>query len=284
MKNQEEQRAVARNAPNATTTMLKDNDANPDLAVTDSDLDTVTPRYRVIYQELLEGIRQGQYPVGTLLPPELELCRQFNASRHTIREAVRLLTESGMVSRRPGVGTRVETVRATTRYTQEISKLDDLFRYIEHATLQVLSVNLVRIGVKRAQWLESDPNSRWLSITAIKLLQGQTAPVAYSEVYVHPDYSAVGSDVGKVKLPLSLLIERRFSKRIIQVRQEFSATPITGDTAKRLKVRQGTPGLVITRKYYGEMESLMLTTTTIFPYKKMKYSMSLRFDQPNPGQ
>lgn len=284
MKNQEEQNTGARTPSGAATNMLKDNDANPDLAVTDSDLDTVTPRYRVIYQELLEGIRQGQYPVGTLLPPELELCRQFNASRHTIREAVRLLTESGMVSRRPGVGTRVETVRATTRYTQEISKLDDLFRYIEHATLQVLSVNLVRIGVKRAQWLESEPSSRWLSITAIKLLQGQTAPVAYSEVYVHPDYSAVGSDVGNVKLPLSLLIERRFSKRIIQVRQEFSATPITGDTAKRLKVRPGTPGLVITRKYYGEMESLMLTTTTTFPYKKMKYSMSLRFDQPNPGQ
>lgn len=280
MKKQEKS-SSARQTEVETITMLKDNNVAPAPSEPGNDPDTATPRYKVIYQDLLEGIRKGAYPVGSLLPPELELCRQFNASRHTIREAVRLLTESGMVSRRPGVGTRVETAKATTRYTQEISKLDDLFRYIEHATLQVLSVNLVRIGVKRAQWLESDPSSRWLNITAIKLLQGQSAPVAYSEVYVHPDYSAVGSDVGKVKLPLSLLIERRFSKRIIQVRQEFSATPITGDTAKRLKVRPGTAGLVITRKYYGEMESLMLTTTTTFPYKKMKYSMSLRFDQPS---
>lgn len=281
MKKQGKSRSVEHSTTVATKAMLKNDNPLQEPAEPENTTDIATPRYKVIYQELLEGIRAGQYPVGSLLPPELELCRQFNASRHTIREAVRLLTESGMVSRRPGVGTRVETAKASTRYTQEISKLDDLFRYIEHATLQVLSVNLVRIGVKRAQWLESDPSSRWLSITAIKFLQGQSAPVAYSEVYVHPDYSAVGSDVGKVKLPLSLLIERRFSKRIIQVRQEFSATAIAGDTAKRLKVRPGTPGLVITRKYYGEMESLMLTTTTTFPYKKMKYSMSLRFDQPS---
>ncbi|SHI35845.1 GntR family transcriptional regulator [Pollutimonas bauzanensis] len=238
------------------------------------------PRYRTIYEELLARIRSGAYPVGSLLPPELQLCRHYNASRYTVREAVRLLSESGMVSRRPGVGTRVETTRATTRYTQQISKLEDLFQYISHATLQVLSVSLMRIGVRRAQLLQSDANSKWLHIIAVKLLEGESAPVAHSEVYVHPEYSAVGSDVGKVKLPLSLLIERRFSKRIIEVRQEFSATPISGETAKKLKLRSGTPGLVITRRYYGEKDALMLLTITTFPYKKMKYSMSLTFDAP----
>src|SRR5690606_15385446 len=209
-------------------TMLKDSGSSAGTRSAAA-AEELTPRYRIIYQELLDGIREGRYAVGSLLPPELVLCRPYHASRHTVREAVRLLTESGMVSRRPGVGTRVETVRATTRYTQEISKLEDLFEYIKHATLQVLSVKLVRLGVRRAQWLETEPDSRWLSITAIKLLQDQAAPVAYSEVYVHPDYSAVGSEVGKVKLPLSLLIERRFSKRILQVRQEFSAIPIKGE-------------------------------------------------------
>lgn len=272
-------------APGAFTveesmTMFKDPEADVGGRGRPEEAEALTPRYRVIYQELLASIRDGHYAVGSLLPPELELCRRYAASRHTIREAVRLLTESGMVSRRPGVGTRVETTRATTRYTQEISRLEDLFQYIKHATLQVLSVKLLRIGARRAQWLESDPESRWLNIIAIKLLQDQDAPVAYSEVYVHPDYSAVGSDVGKIKLPLSLLIERRFSKRIIQVRQEFSATPIKGETAAKLKIRPGTAGLVITRKYYGEMQSLMLMTITTFPYNKMKYSMSLKFDAP----
>ena len=242
--------------------------------------DAATPRYKTIYSALMKQIKEGLYPVGTLLPPEIELCRQFDVSRHTVREAVRMLTEGGIVSRRAGVGTRVETTKATTRYTQQISQLSDLFQYIKHAVLQVKLVQMQRVGAQYAELLECKASDQWLRIIAVKLLEGQRAPVAYSDVFVHPDYSAVSSDVGKVKLPLSLLIEQKFSRRIIEVKQEFSATAISGETASALKLKPGTPGLVITRKYYGENETLMLVTITTFPHKKMKYSMSLKFDTP----
>lgn len=238
------------------------------------------PRYKAVYTALMEQIREGAYPVGTLLPPEIELCQQFDVSRHTMREAIRMLNEGGIVSRRAGVGTRVETTKATTRYTQQISQLSDLFQYIKHAILQVKMVKMQRVGARNAEMLSCKPDDEWLRIIAVKLLEGQNAPVAYSDVFVHPDYSAVGSDVGKVKLPLSLLIEQKFSQRIIEVKQEFSATPINGETASALKLKPGSPGLVITRKYYGVKETLMLVTITTFPYKKMKYSMSLKFDVP----
>ena len=242
--------------------------------------ETSAPRYKAIYAALMQQIRDGAYPVGSLLPPEVELCQQFDVSRHTIREAIRMLNEGGIVSRRAGVGTRVETTKATTRYTQQISQLSDLFQYIKHAILQVKMVKMQKVGVRNAEMLGCKASDEWLRIIAVKLLEGENAPVAYSDVFVHPDYSAVGSDVGKIKLPLSLLIEQKFSRRIIEVKQEFSATPITGDTARALKLKAGSPGLVITRKYYGEKETLMLVTITTFPYKKMKYSMSLRFDLP----
>lgn len=245
--------------------------------------DASAPRYKAIYEALLEGIRSGVYPVGSLLPPELELCRLYDASRHTIREAVRMLTESGIVSRRAGVGTRVETTKATTRYTQQISKLSDLFEYIKNATLHLKLVRMVKVGKRASELLGCAPDSEWLRIVAIKLLASQSAPVAHSDVFVHPDYSAVRSDVGKVKLPLSMLIEQKFSQRIHEVKQEFSAVPIQGETAKALKLKPGTPGLVITRKYYGSRDTLMLVTVTTFPYKKMKYSMSLRFDWDKPS-
>ena len=247
---------------------------------TDAAEESIAPRYKAVYAALMERIRDGAYPVGSLLPPEIELCQQYDVSRHTIREAIRMLNEGGIVSRRAGVGTRVETTKATTRYTQQISQLSDLFQYIKHAILQVKMVKMQRVGARNAEMLECKANDAWLRIIAVKLLEGQNAPVAYSDVFVHPDYSAVGSDVGKVKLPLSLLIEQKFSKRIIEVKQEFSATPISGETARALKLKPGSPGLVITRKYYGEKEALMLVTITTFPHKKMKYSMSLKFDLP----
>ena len=46
------------------------------------------PRYAQVAQALIEDIQAGRYPVGTLLPTEQELCRQFDISRHTVREAM----------------------------------------------------------------------------------------------------------------------------------------------------------------------------------------------------
>ena len=42
--------------------------------------------------------------VDTRPPTESELCDEFNASRFTVREALRRLVEQGMVQRRQGAG------------------------------------------------------------------------------------------------------------------------------------------------------------------------------------
>ncbi len=71
------------------------------------------PRYLLLAQDLIQDIDTGRYPVGSLLPTELELCEQFGVSRHTVREAVRRLREMGLVTRHQGIGTRVKAKAAT---------------------------------------------------------------------------------------------------------------------------------------------------------------------------
>src|SRR3712207_1514985 len=56
---------------------------------------------------LTELITSGQIPSGGFLPTEAELCRQYNVSRATIREAVRKLEARGLVVSRHGVGVQV---------------------------------------------------------------------------------------------------------------------------------------------------------------------------------
>lgn len=52
-------------------------------------------------------IETGAWPVGTKIPPEPELMEELNVSRNTLREAVRALIHSGMLSTRQGDGTYV---------------------------------------------------------------------------------------------------------------------------------------------------------------------------------
>ena len=63
------------------------------------------PIYEDIARDLLEAIHRGQYPVGGLIPTELELAARYEVSRQTVRAAMRRLTELGAVSRRKGSGT-----------------------------------------------------------------------------------------------------------------------------------------------------------------------------------
>jgi GntR family transcriptional regulator len=52
-------------------------------------------------------IREGRVGAGQRLPPERELCARLGVSRITVRHALRLLKEQGLIDRRPGRGTTV---------------------------------------------------------------------------------------------------------------------------------------------------------------------------------
>jgi GntR family transcriptional regulator len=238
------------------------------------DVEAGGPRYKSIFQTLSQDISAGRYPVMTLLPTEHELCDQFNASRHTIREAIRMLTVAGMVSRRPGVGTRVETARASTRFTQRISQFPDLLQYARNAALLVQDVRTIKLPKRLAESLGCPADKSWLHINSIKTLDDQGTAAASTLIYADPEHSDVRVDV-KSRISLLRLIEDHFGDRITEVNQEFSATPINATIAKQLKVEPKTAGFVITRRYYGDGGLLLLATITTFPHDKMKYSMTL---------
>jgi GntR family transcriptional regulator len=64
-------------------------------------------RYQEIMQSSVDDISSGRVALGERFPTEPELCIQYEAGRHTIREAIRGLVVIGMVERSPRIGTRV---------------------------------------------------------------------------------------------------------------------------------------------------------------------------------
>ena len=54
-----------------------------------------------------EAIKQGKFPPGSQLPPEMELLQMMGISRTTLREALRILEEQRFIRKRRGLGTFV---------------------------------------------------------------------------------------------------------------------------------------------------------------------------------
>ena len=76
------------------------------------------PKYLRIYAELRDRITSGQWPAGSSLPPQRDLAGEFGVSIMTLRQALQLLTDEGLVAARHGSGTYV-----AARYEYDLGHL-----------------------------------------------------------------------------------------------------------------------------------------------------------------
>ncbi|MGP4046340.1 GntR family transcriptional regulator [Streptomyces sp. 2A115] len=60
-----------------------------------------------VLSALRAGIVDGTYPLGSLLPPQRELAREFGVSRDTLQRVLRELGGEGLIKSRQGSGSRV---------------------------------------------------------------------------------------------------------------------------------------------------------------------------------
>ncbi len=58
-----------------------------------------------IVDAIIQYIEDGKWSVGDKLPSEMELAEYFGVSRNALREALKILTNTGILVARPGIGT-----------------------------------------------------------------------------------------------------------------------------------------------------------------------------------
>ncbi len=64
-------------------------------------------KFQLIYDQLAKQIQSGELKANELLPSENELTEEFQASRETIRKALKLLSEHGYIQKMQGKGSMV---------------------------------------------------------------------------------------------------------------------------------------------------------------------------------
>lgn len=66
------------------------------------------PQYRRLYELLRKHIKEGVYREGDLLPSENELCRIYEMTRPTVRQALGCLATEGFIRKHQGKGSIVQ--------------------------------------------------------------------------------------------------------------------------------------------------------------------------------
>lgn len=236
------------------------------------------PHFADIARDLTEGIASGRYPVGSVLPTELELRDQYQTSRHTVRAALHELQQLGLVSRRKNAGTRVESAQPRNDFRPSLASVDDVVQFgSEHLRL-VQSTEVVVAAGKLAKTLKCANGSQWLRISSLRIDgDKESPPVGWTDVYIDPAYTEVAAAAREQPDTLiSSLIEARYGRCIAEIQQDVRGALISEEMAERLKVGQGTAALEIVRRYIDSTGETFEVSISVHPAERFSVSMRLK--------
>ncbi|MBC5781471.1 GntR family transcriptional regulator [Ramlibacter sp. USB13] len=236
------------------------------------------PRYMRVADALIAEIEQGTYPVGEMLPPELEIAEQYGVSRYTAREAIRKLTELGLITRRAGIGTTVTSATAQSNYSARISDIDELIHYAKETRLKILGEEWVKVEGPLAEVLKPAKGQTWLKVTALRYPQGSRKPFSHTTMVVQPAYARIRERIRESGAAVYRLIEEMYGERISEVKQEITCLALDKEQATLLGEKAGNPALLVYRYYLGKDSNLLSVSINIYPPDRFKLVTSWRLD------
>ena len=223
---------------------------------------------------LEQEIYAGKYKIGDLLPTEQVLCQRFDASRFTIREALKKLMELGLVVRRQGSGTRVIAIQRSENFIQELHTANDVIQYAENTRLSVINdQDLIEQSLPLSIF-PAGCDENWHKIHCVGLLNDEQN-ICWTEVYILPEYKSITPLIDKHEGPVFELVEQEFGITPCEVKVEIQAGAADSRRAQLLQIEEASPLLIVIRRYFDDQARLYQVSISEHPSEKFSYSINL---------
>jgi GntR family transcriptional regulator len=151
------------------------------------DPDAAAPLYRQLAAELRARIFDGTYPRGSRLPAEPELRAEHKVSRVTVRLALGLLREEGLIEPQPGRGTFVREAAPVRLALARYRGQGDVGPFTAACKAQGINGRMTVVAVERlpatpevAAWLELDDGAPVVRRVRHALIDGRVVQLQRS--------------------------------------------------------------------------------------------------------
>jgi len=224
--------------------------------------------YVQIYSILIEKIESGEWPPGTQIPTEDELCRIYDVSKVTVREAIQELVREGYLKRRQGKGTFVTYTLPQIGIVMRTRVTEDTFGEEVKVQKEIMRRELREAPESVRQMLETDE-----PVYYFVCRKSVDDELFYEEIYI-PAF--VFPDIEEVDIAarsLYDLIEEKGTKKIFRVLQAMEATGLQREIAGVLNMKEGSPALFISRTLVSS-DGIPVAYTRVTGYgRKHKFQM-----------
>lgn len=218
---------------------------------------SATPRYVHVYNVLSRRVESGKYPINMRLPTESELCEEFDASRFTVREALRRLVAQGMVQRRQGAGSIVVAATPQARYVQSMSSIEDLFQLALNTHYDLHAIKHVTLDPQVAGAIGGIAGERWGLLKGLRSSEKGGEAVCYIHSYVAPRAAAYVDELRHCVGAFYAHLAERTKEDILRVEQDIDGAVMNGEMARALKCKVGTVATCALRRYFTKKGTLI---------------------------
>ncbi len=191
-------------------------------------------------------IEKEVYKNGLLLPKEVDLSKQLNISRNTLRQAINTLVNEGLLVRKKGYGTKVAQKRVLSEaskwmsFSQEMKMLGiEVYNFELHISWALPSNDI-------ASFFNVSPQTR---VLWLKRLRGKKEfPFVYFVSAFNPSIGLTGNE--NFNQPLYDILARDYNIIVKRSKEEISAAGADEFIAGKLEINPGDPILVRKRYVY----------------------------------
>jgi len=224
-----------------------------------------TPKYKIIYDQIVKFILTDVWPVGSNMKSENELIKLFGVSRLTIRNVLNILENEGRILRSRGKATLILDRLLQNNNRSEIKD----FSVTLNADYKLIDVEVVKNNLMK----KFKNSSSLYYIKRIRRLKNNELYLI-SRAYI--PFEIIGDNLNKKIFKDKNLLEvliNQFKVTIGRSDQELSAITLSNNDANLFKITKGYPAILNTWNMYDKSNKLVLIDQelTVKPLKVSNY-------------
>ena len=200
------------------------------------------PLYHQIVQNITDLIEEGKLAQGSMLPSEWELTNLYSVSRLTVRQALKDLERSGLVTRRHGIGTFVSTPVTTQLTPSKMSFSQKILQIGKKPSNKTLSLSRIPAPMEVANMLQLPEKAPVIELVRVRYADEKPIMIetAYLPAERFPDLTKENLSDGS----LYQFLNERYSISIVAVDQTLQPVLVKSKQATLLDVEAGSPAIL----------------------------------------
>ena len=204
------------------------------------------PLHVIAEEAILMMISSEEYQNGKLLPSEIDLARDLNISRNTLRQAVNKLVFEGKLCRKRGYGTWVSKKTLTSGIRNWLSFSQDMLQLGVNVRNYELHISNAIPPQEVLDFLRLKKEESCYCLKLERVRGNEDYPFVVFESWFNPSIGVSGDD--NFNVPLYELLEKKYGIVVHTSVEEISAQRAGSVISQKLRIAEQDP--ILKRKRF----------------------------------